>query len=924
MTKHFLYPLLIAVITSITTFAQTEKIVGKVVDATNQSLVGANVMLLSTSQGAATDNQGNFIISNVKQGNYKIQVSYIGFQKVIKNIEVKPNRTTQVNFKLKAGIINNKVVCVVGERLKGQAKALNQQRNNSNISNVIEADQIGRFPDANIGDAIKRIPAINVQYDQGEARFASIRGTAPALNSFTINGERIPSAEAEVRNVQLDLIPSDMIQTIEVNKALTPQMDADAIGGSVNFVTRSAPNNLRLSVTTASGYSAIESKPIWTGGLVLGNRFFNDKLGIMLSGSYNNIDYGSHNAEGKWKFDDNNNPYVTQWDIRRYLVQRIRKSISLDLDYKIDPLNTIFLKTIFNKRDDYENRFRLRYKKLGEPDADGMTKAEVRRQTKGGSANNNNRRLEDQQTYKIALSGKHNFNDLLKVNWSASYSAASEERPNERYISWRAKKIPVKVDISNQTTPYFSTENIYDKLSVKEISEEHKFTDESKKVLKLNLKLPLIKNGKFKNELRIGGKYKAKSKERDNNFYEYELTTNGETKFANFNNIENKDYTVANFLAGNYTSGKFTSESALGNFDFNQKDLFESKSVKAEYAAKNYTAEENISAGYVQLNQKYGKNLLFIIGVRLENTASSNKGYQYNESDDSVIPIENSDNYLNILPGVHIKYDINNNSILRFAWTNTLARPNYYDLVPYRAISSDYEELSIGNSTLKPTTAMNLDLMAEHYFSGIGIISAGLFYKNINDFIITKHISDYTDPTTGKLFSDFYQPINGAKATLYGVEVGVQRQLDFLGDWGRSLGIYLNYTYNYSVADNPVLAEQTNSDKTIPLPGTAPHTINVAFNYSTPKVDLGVAFNYSSAYLDPDELNLTPGLERYYDEVTYLDFNGSYAITEQIRFFVDAKNLLNQPLRYYAGIKERTYQQEFYSWNMNFGVKYDF
>ncbi len=147
---------------------------------------------------------------------------------------------------------------VVGQR-RGQAAALGQQLAAPTITNVVAADQIGRFPDANIGDAVKRIPGITVIQDQGEARFGLIRGTEPRLNSVMINGERIPSAEAEVREVQLDLIPSDMVAQVEVTKALTPDMDADAIGGSVNIVTRAAPADQRLAVTLGSGYNFLAS-----------------------------------------------------------------------------------------------------------------------------------------------------------------------------------------------------------------------------------------------------------------------------------------------------------------------------------------------------------------------------------------------------------------------------------------------------------------------------------------------------------------------------------------------------------------------------------------------------------------------------------------------------------------------------------------
>src|SRR5690606_28183647 len=178
-------------------------------------------------------------------------------------------------------------------------------RNSKSVSSIVSIDQVGSSPQQNIGDALKRVPVITMQNDQGEARNIIARGLSPELNSVTLNGERIPSAEGDNRNVQMDLIPSDMIQTIEVNKAVLPSMDADAIGGSVNLVTRQAPNALRISGTAASGVNLLSNKPIWTGGMIIGNRFFNDKFGVIFSGSYNNHRFGSDNIEAVWKNYEN-------------------------------------------------------------------------------------------------------------------------------------------------------------------------------------------------------------------------------------------------------------------------------------------------------------------------------------------------------------------------------------------------------------------------------------------------------------------------------------------------------------------------------------------------------------------------------------------------------------------------------------------
>ena len=141
---------------------------------------------------------------------------------------------------------------VVTGVFSAQQRAIRTQKNNLNVTNIVSADQIGKFPDSNIGDALKRISGINVQYDQGEARFGQVRGTPPEFSSVSVNGSRIPSAEGDIRNVQLDLIPADMIQTIEVNKTLMPDQDGDAIGGSINLVTKNSPRRFTLNAVAGS------------------------------------------------------------------------------------------------------------------------------------------------------------------------------------------------------------------------------------------------------------------------------------------------------------------------------------------------------------------------------------------------------------------------------------------------------------------------------------------------------------------------------------------------------------------------------------------------------------------------------------------------------------------------------------------------
>ena len=254
---------------------------GRIIDATKQTLPGASIYIEKLHTGVTSDVNGFYTFSNLDPGTYTVKVSYVGYSPVELKITIPAGRTLEKDVVLNEGVELQEVV--VGGAFQGQRRAINSQKNNMGITNVVSADQVGKFPDSNIGDALKRISGINVQYDQGEARFGQVRGTSADLSSVTINGNRVPSAEGDTRNVQLDLIPADMIQTIEVNKVVTADMDGDAIGGSINLVTKNSPYKRTIAATAGTGYNWVSEKAQLNLGFTYGDRFFNDKLGLIVS-----------------------------------------------------------------------------------------------------------------------------------------------------------------------------------------------------------------------------------------------------------------------------------------------------------------------------------------------------------------------------------------------------------------------------------------------------------------------------------------------------------------------------------------------------------------------------------------------------------------------------------------------------------------
>ena len=263
-----------------------------------------------------------------------------------------------------------------------------------------------------------------------------------------------------------------------------------------------------------------------------------------------------------------------------------------------------------------------------------------------------------------------------------------------------------------------------------EVTNENQYTEEEDINFFANFELPadLFGNG---GTLKFGARGRFKTKERDNDFFEYDL----EDMYPTLADLPTKSYTDPDFLAGpKYQAGTFASEEWLGSLDLNSSN---GEDVPDEYLPGNFEVKENVLAAYAMVNQKLSDKLSVLAGVRVENTKLESDGNRviYIEEDEDagieegieVQAVSDENSYTNFLPGIHFKYDMDNNTILRFAWTNTLARPNYADLIPRAEIVNEDAEVVVGNPELDPTTSMNFDLNAEHYFESVGIISGGVF-----------------------------------------------------------------------------------------------------------------------------------------------------------------------------------------------------
>lgn len=900
---------------------------GRIVDTSKQILPGASIYIEKLHTGVTSDINGYYTFANLTPGTYTVKVSYVGYSPVEMKITIPAGKTLEKDVVLNEGLELQEIV--VGGAFQGQRRAINAQKNNLGITNVVSADQVGKFPDSNIGDALKRINGINVQYDQGEARFGQVRGTSADLSSVTINGNRLPSAEGDTRNVQLDLIPADMIQTIEVNKVVTSDMDGDAIGGSINLVTKSTPYKRTFSATAGTGYNWVSEKVQLNLGLTYGDRFFNNKLGVMAAISYQNAPVGSDDVEFEYDVNKKGEVVMVEAQKRQYYVTRERQSYSLAFDYDINPNHRLTLQGIYNRRHDWENRYRVTYKDLDKTglDDEGEMQQSAQIETKGGTPNNKNARLELQQTMDFSLVGEHQFGKL-SMDWGASYARATEDRPNERYFNLKQDFLGFDVVDAGDRFPYVTTDvSLHNgkadgergKWKVKELTESNQEIYENDLKFKVNFELPLT-NGIYGNSLKFGAKYVSKTKDRDVICYDYAdaYKDTYDTEYMNNLTSQIRD----GFMPGSqYKATDFVSKEYLGSLNLAN---MEGEQVLEE-SSGNYHAKENVTSAFFRFDQNLGKKIKMMLGLRMEATHIKYNGWNWNvdeNEDESLEPTgEHKNDYVNWLPSVLFKYDVNDDFKVRASFTETLSRPKYSALIPCVNINRSDNELVMGNPDLTPTISYNFDLSADYYFKSVGLVSAGIFYKKINDFIVDQVIGDYTYQNNE--YKKFTQPKNAGDADLLGVELAYQRDFSFIAPALKCIGFYGTYTYTHTKVNN-FNFEGRENEKDLSLPGSPEHTANASLYFEKKGFNVRLSYNYASSFID--EMGEVAALDRYYDAVNYMDLNASYTFGKKIKttFYADATNLLNQPLRYYQGVKDRTMQSEHYGVKINAGVKVNF
>jgi TonB-dependent receptor len=810
-------------------------------------------------------------------------------------------------------------VVVTGSRASRE-KAIERKRALSTIADVVAADEIGKLPDYNTAEALQRLPGVSVEIDQSEARYVIVRGIDPNLNQVTIDGNLVGIPEAEGRRVALDTIPSDLVAAIEVVKAVTPDYDANAIGGSINIVTPTAfdrPDAFTFA-TARGSYNDKSGKLGFGGSLTHGSRFGpGDQFGVVAAASYSKrfIDsdlseptaYRSFTTGGVTR----NGP--TNFLLYDYRIMRERIGAILNFDWRPTDSTRVYVRNIYNEFTDEEERDQFNFVLVSAATPPPVvTGPDEIRYPNGRATRQFRQNNQTQKLYNISPGIELTLGGA-EVDFNYTYAHAEEHTPIRDDLEFRsAAGQTATIDLSDPLPRYAAIDpRLFDAANfpLRRIRERRETIDEDLHTLRLDVRYPFGDDpASF---VKAGVKYIDRVKVRDNRQSQREAV--GTSTLASTGGVLGPP---SDFYNGDIVFGPTIDYRRVLDFYNANPALI---ALNAQQTARNdaaldYSIAEKIYAAYGMANVVFG-DLTVIGGVRVERTEGR---YQANSirPTTGITPLRFRQQYTHVLPSVHLNYRAAPDVLLRAAWTNTIGRPNYDATVP--TFEEDNGAGTAGNPDLEPYTSMGLDFSAEYYPGTDSIVSLGVFYKRLKNPIFTQTIQNTS--FAGVPLITLSQPQNADNGELFGVEANVQQRFTFLPSPLDGFGVSVNGTYVASEVKVP----GRESEK-IPFFNQSDWIANATLFYERGPFEARVAVAYRSARI----VNVGNAAQRttadiYEDGRAVVDARVSYRLFEGLDLFAAFSNINNAPLTFYQTNKNQTYSRQIYSFNSDFGVSVRF
>ncbi len=961
--------------------AQTGVIIGRVTDSeTGNALPGANIFQRGTSLGAASDLNGNYIITNVPPGTYQITVRYIGYEEVTFTVQVGLNERVKRDVKLKPQAVRGETVTVTAQA-EAQLQAINQQLSAKTIKNIVSRKQIQELPEANAAEAVGRLPGVSLERSGGEGNKVVIRGMAAKYSLIQIDGVNMTATGEEDRSTDLSMISPYMLEGIELTKSVMANQEATATGGIVNFRIKKAPEIPTFNLISQGGYNSLRNTyrdfKISTGG---SNRFFSKSLGAYAQVDYEEKDAGSQQLGGVWFSQDNETAPVKTNSVQLMdIFRRIQRlGGTLVLDYAL-PSTMFKLSNFFSriKREEtsYQNNydytqqgFSLNYSDTPKSWLTVLTNSfQIDHRWRNWEINS-------------ILSHSYSENILPARIGSSNSNSPSNPFPTNRKSNFNVdlnpETIPDSLVVSMDDAVYF--------MHLGGLSHEESETQERDLAAELNLSYKFNISDRLNIKLNAGGKYKHKSKEYDrkncsihngggsqefrNMVYEAfkdEFSTRTKDAWAADDqrilliDFLDPDYEGTAFLNGRYDFGHvFDKEKfrrihdlAMKTYDPTSTNMYDI--VHVDFSNSTYYdfhGIEDYHAFYLMPEINIGSRLLFVPGVRYEAERTEYTGYRGSRLGvirdwiatpvDTVTKVRKNDFFL---PMIQTFYKPTGWLTFKAGYTHTLQRPNYNNIMPGWVISYLGQIDNLSNFRLRPELSRNWDFQMSVHSNKIGLFSAGAFHKKITDMIFWTGQKVVTDtaffelPTIMNRQRAAWATNNEHPAYNYGFEVEWQSNLWYLPGLLKGLVMNVNYTRNKSEATylrtrvkmvvDPRTYKTTlvNEDTTYtsPMISQPDHLLNLTLGYDYHGFSIRWAMRFKSHVFKA--ANWYEELRGYSTDFYRYDLSVRQKLPIRgMEFFLNVNNLTNELEKDVINHMHFANYIEDYGRNANLGLRYQF
>ena len=910
-------------VTAVTLHAQaTGTLTGRVTDASaHLALAGTRVTVQGTELETYTGPGGDYVLAGVPAGNQTVEFGYIGYPEQTRAVRVEAGRIVRADAAFATEALQLDKFVITGS-LVGTARALNQQRGAATLKNIVASDEIGNFPDQNAAESLQRIPGVSLYRDQGEGRYIVLRGLNYTFTSVKVNGGSFAGADLGERATALDVIPADALASIEVTKVPTPDMDGEGLGGQVDIKTKSPfdAEGLSASLTAQGQYADQSGEYSSKFNGYLSQRFGDAKqYGFLIAPTWQERKFGSYNYEtgGSWVApDDNGTAFYTPGEVgfRDYVINRERTGLTAAFEARPDSGTSFYLRGGYNRFTDTESRHLTLFDfaegtlDTASVTADSATYTGLRRYARRLRI-----REKDQDVTTFSVGGEKHLG-AWTIDAQAGYTEGNEQRPDELTARFRrnTRDASIRYDadgpyvfgVTQLAGASFLEPSSYNFQRIDLVNETGSETESD---AGFNVRYELAAaNPSF---VKFGALFRAKEKEAEGEALE--LTT------------APADFTFANLAepASGYPYLKVPrlSTAAVQKAFYGNRSAFTGDRVFEDSEFEDFSLTEDVLAAYLMGGTTIGK-LNIIAGARVERTEFETTGRVLDLVNETATSATASRSYSNWLPGVYFRYDATKNLVLRASWSNSLARPSFGDTAFRSLVNSDDLEITRGNPNLKALESVNWDASVEYYLPSLGVLSAAVFHKQIENFSY-----EFEDPTpliiNGEAY-DLTTYANGSDGKITGLELAYSQQFRALPAPFDGLGFMANVTFLDSEATYP-----TRPGEDVPFIGQSDQVGNLGLTYEKSGLLVRLALNFRSERLREDEpLGGSAPQDLYVDDFKQLDLTVRYKLSRNWEIYTEFLNLTDEPFRVFLksdnGQGNRLGQVEEYGWSANFGVRW--